>query len=232
MENAVRHLVISMVVETWKLANQLVENCQAVLFDFDGVIIDTEWPIYESWKRVFEGEGHELKVETYVKCIGSDFDTWSPEKYLQSLTAKSYEWDVINAKRQVELESDLVGVETLPGVRDLISRLKSDGKKLAVVSSSSHDWVDMWLEKLDLMKEMDEVVCKGDAPKIKPAPDLYMEAVKRFDLEASDCLVIEDSLNGVISAKAAGCIAMAVPSRLTSCLDFRIADVVVPALTL
>lgn len=205
-------------------ARKLVADCEAVLFDFDGVIIDSEWPIYTSWKRVFEGEGHELRIETYVQCIGSDFDTWSPEKYLESLTGKSYEWQKINAQRQVELESDLVGVETLSGVRELIQKIKADGKKIAVVSSSTHSWVDSWLEKLDLMKEMDEVVCRGDAPKIKPAPDLYIEACRRLSLAGEACLVIEDSLNGVKAAKAAQCVALAVPSRLTSCLDFSISD--------
>jgi len=205
-------------------ARELLQDCSAVLFDFDGIIIDSEWPIYETWKQVFADEGHVLEASTYVQCIGSDFDTWSPEKYLESLTGKSYDWNIINDRRQVILEADLEDAETLPGVRELIAKLKADGKKIAVVSSSSHRWVDMWLEKLDLVKEMHEVVCKGDAPNIKPAPDLYLEAVNRLGLKSSQCLVMEDSLNGILSAKAAKCPAIAIPSRLTSCLDFNIAD--------
>ena len=206
---------------------------KAVLFDFDGIIMDSEWPIYASWQRVFEGEGQNLAVETYVQCIGSDFDTWSPEKYLEELTGKSFDWPVINAKRQVELEADLVGVEPLPGVRELFGKLTSGefgGGKLAVVSSSTHSWVDMWLEKLDLVRYAEYVICRGDAPRIKPAPDLYLEAVKRFGLKAEECLVIEDSLNGVKAGNAAGCVTVAVPSRLTGCLDFGEADYVVGSL--
>lgn len=204
-------------------AHQLVQDCKAVLFDFDGIIIDSEWPIYESWQRVFQANGHELKAETYVQCIGSDFDTWSPEKYLESLTGKSYDWDTINKQRQVELEADLETAETLPGIRELIAHLEATGKKIAIVSSSSHRWVDMWVERLDLGKHMEAVVCKGDAPKIKPAPDLYLEGVNRMQLTAGECLVIEDSLNGVKAAIAAQCPVIAVPSRLTSCLDFTTA---------
>ena len=205
-------------------ARRLVGECKAVLFDFDGVIIDSEWPIYETWKKVFEDEGHELPIETYVQCIGSDFATWSPEKHLESLTGKTYLWDAINARRRVELESDLVGIEALPGVRKLLVSIKSENRKLAVVSSSSHGWVDSWLENLDLMSLIDITVCRGDAPRIKPAPDLYLEAVRRFGVNPGECLVIEDSLNGIKAGKAAGCRTLAVPSRLTSCLDFSIAD--------
>ncbi|MFT5906027.1 MAG: HAD superfamily hydrolase (TIGR01509 family) [Cryomorphaceae bacterium] len=215
-------------------ASELLANAKAVLIDFDGIIIDSEWPIYESWQRAFETEGQTLALETYVQCIGSDFDTWSPEKYLEELTGKEFDWPAINAKRQVELESDLVGVQPLPGARELFEKLTSgngSNKSLAVVSSSSHRWVDMWLEKLDLVRHTDHVVCRGDAPRIKPAPDLYLEAVKRFSLKPEECLVIEDSLNGVKAGNAAGCRTIAVPSRLTSCLDFSDADAVIDSLT-
>ncbi len=208
-------------------AKQLLAEANAVLFDFDGIIIDSEWPIFESWHRVFAANGHELAVETYVQCIGSDFDTWSPEKYLEELTGKTFDWPAINAQRQVELEADLVDVETLSGVRESFQAILNAGKKLAVVSSSSHRWVDKWLEKLDLISSVHEVVCRGDAPKIKPAPDLYLEAVRRFNLPASECLVIEDSLNGIKAGKAAGCMTVAVPSRLTSVLDFSTSDSVI-----
>jgi HAD superfamily hydrolase (TIGR01509 family) len=215
-------------------ASELLVNAKAVLFDFDGIIMDSEWPIYESWQRAYEAEGQTLALETYVQCIGSDFDTWSPEKYLEELTGKEFDWPAINSKRQVELESDLVGVQPLPGARELFEKFSTGNggnKKLAVVSSSPHRWVDMWLEKLDLIKHADEVVCRGDAARIKPAPDLYLEAVKRFSLKPEECLVIEDSLNGVIAGNAAGCRTIAVPSRITSCLDFTDADAVINSLT-
>ena len=205
-------------------AEQLFDSVSAVLFDFDGIIIDSEWPIFQSWVRVFEGEGQVLALETYVQCIGSDFDTWSPQTYLESLTGKSYDWDKINAQRQVELEADLKDVALLPGVLALFEKLSAAGKGIAVVSSSSHRWVDAWLDKLDLTRFCEHIVCRGDAPRIKPAPDLYLEAVKRFGIKAEQCLVIEDSLNGIKAGNAAGCRTLAVPSRLTNVLDFSTAD--------
>lgn len=201
---------------------------KAVLFDFDGVIIDSEWPIYETWKELFAREGQSLEVEMYVQCIGSDFGGWSPEAYLEELTGKSYDWEQENAARQVKIERALEGVALLPGVRESMEAIVKNGIKLAIVSSSSHRWVDRWVEVLGLRDLVEEVVCRGDAPRVKPAPDLYAEAVKRFSekygIRAEQCLVIEDSLNGVKAGKAAGCQVVAVPSRLTSCLDFGLAD--------
>ena len=203
-------------------AKQAIIDSKAVLFDFDGVILDSEWPIYQTWLRLFQREGQELPPGIYVKCIGSDFDTWSPEKYLEELTNKSFDWETENAARQVEIMRDLEDAKPLPGATELVQFL---GDKLtAVVSSSSHRWVDDWVEKLGLMPYFDTMVCRGDAPRIKPAPDLYLEAAKRLDTAPSDCLVIEDSLNGMLAAHKAGMPVIAVPNQLTSVLDFSAAQ--------
>jgi HAD superfamily hydrolase (TIGR01509 family) len=204
----------------------------AVLFDFDGVLVDTEWAIYEAWHRTFHANGHPLPLETYTQCIGSDFDTWSPKVHLEELTGRSFDWHQLDEARQVEIRRDLEQAGPMPGVVALLEKLTAQGVPLAVVSSSSHFWVDGWLEKLRLASYFREVVCRGDAPRIKPAPDLWLEAVKRLGLPANECLAIEDSLNGVKSAKTAGLNVWAVPYRTTACLDLSIADRVVTSLEL
>ncbi len=93
-----------------------------------------------------------------------------------------------------------------------------------MVSSSNHQWVDGWLDKLGLMGSFDHIVAREDAPRIKPAPDLYLEALRRLALPASECLVIEDSLNGLKAAHEAGCPVAAIPNRITSCIDFSAAE--------
>lgn len=204
----------------------------AVIFDFDGILVDTEWAIYEAWHRTFLNNGHPLPLETYTQCIGSDFETWSPKIYLEELTGKSFDWHQLDADRQIEIRRDLEMAGPMPGVVDLLEKLKASGTLIAVVSSSSHDWVDGWLDKLRLRSYFQEVVCRGDAPRIKPAPDLWLEAIRRLDLPGGDCLAIEDSLNGVKSAKEAGLNVWAVPNRTTACLDFSMADRVVASLEL
>lgn len=205
-------------------------NFSAILFDFDGILVDTEWAIYEAWHRTFRRNGQNLPLETYTQCIGSDFDTWSPKTHLEELTGRSFDWHQLDADRQVEIRRDLEQAGPMPGVVPLLEKLRADKVPLAVVSSSSHDWVDGWLEKLRLMPYFDTVVCRGDAPRIKPAPDLWLEAVRRLGFPAGECLAIEDSLNGVQSAKAAGLSVWAVPNRTTACLDFSLADRVLPCL--
>jgi len=196
----------------------------AVLFDFDGILVDTEWAIYEAWHRTFRNHGHPLPLEIYTQCIGSDFDTWSPKTHLEQLTGSSFDWHQLDEARQVEIRRDLEAAGPMPGVVALLEKLKVAGIPTAVVSSSSHQWVDGWLEKLRLMPYFQTVVCRGDAPRIKPAPDLWLEALRRLDLPAGECLAIEDSLNGVKSAKAAGLNVWVVPNRTTACLDFSLAD--------
>ena len=202
-----------------------------VLFDFDGVVVDTEWAIYQSWKRVFEAYGQSLPLDNYTGCIGSDYAAWSPKAHLEELTGLGFDWHDLDTRRQEEIMLELKGAGPMPGVVFLLDKLASAGVPCAVVSSSSHRWVDGWLEQLDLGKYFQTVVCRGDAPRIKPAPDLFLEAAHRLGVAPTECLVIEDSLNGVTSAKAAGMPVWVVPNRVTSALDFSVADQVVGSLT-
>ena len=112
----------------------------------------------------------------------------------------------------------------MPGAASLLEQLMAANVRRAVVSSSSHQWVDGWLEKTALAPRFETVVCRGDAERIKPAPDLFLEAAQRLDLDPAACLVIEDSLNGVKAAKAAGMPVWVVPNRVTIALDFSTAD--------
>ena len=197
----------------------------AVMFDFDGVLVDTEWAIYQSWHRLFREHGHDLPLEIYTRCIGSDFATWSPKTHLEELTGrKGFDWHDLDARRQIEIMDELEGAGEMPGVAAFVGRLELRGIQRAVVSSSSHRWVDGWLGKLGLAPRFQTTVCRGDAPRIKPAPDLYLEAARRLDVDPARCLVIEDSLNGTHSAKDAGMTVWAVPNRVTDCLDFSPAD--------
>jgi HAD superfamily hydrolase (TIGR01509 family) len=202
----------------------------AVLFDFDGVLVDTEWAIYQAWLRTFQNHDHDLPLEVYTRCIGSDFATWSPKTHLEDLTGASFDWHDLDTKRQAEIMAELQDAGPMEGVVSLLKKLNIEKIPLAVVSSSSHSWVDGWLEKLDLARHFQTIVCRGDAPRIKPAPDLYLEAARRLALAPADCLVVEDSLNGIKSATAAGMTAWAVPNRVTARLDFSAASRILKSL--
>jgi HAD superfamily hydrolase (TIGR01509 family) len=196
----------------------------SVIFDFDGVLVDTEWAIYQAWKRIFEAHGQHLPLDVYTRCIGSDFATWSPKTHLEELTGLAFDWHNLDARRQQEIEADLAHEGPMHGAVELLEFLGSAEIPCAVASSSSHRWVDGWLERLDLTHYFHAVVCRGDAPRIKPAPDLFIEAAKQLDAPPARCLVIEDSMNGLKAAKAAGMPTWVIPNRVTDCLDFSNAD--------
>jgi len=197
---------------------------RAVLLDFDGVIVDTEWAIYQSWLRAFAAHGRALPLELYNRCIGSDFDTWSPKTHIEELTGRAFDWHQIDGVRRRAIDAELAGAGPIPGVVGALEHWRDGGLPLAVVSSSSHRWVDGWLEKLGLGHYFQTTVCRGDAARIKPAPDLYLEAARRLDVPPADCLVIEDSLNGMRSAHEAGMSVWVVPNRVTGCIDFSGAE--------
>jgi HAD superfamily hydrolase (TIGR01509 family) len=203
-----------------------LNTINVVLFDFDGILVDTEWVIYQSWLRFYKKHEQELPLDIYTQCIGSDFDTWSPKTHLENLTGKFFLWEKEDKKRQYEIESELVHEGLMSGMAELLDALRSSGKRMSVVSSSSHRWVEGWINRLGVRDYFEEVICKGDAPRIKPAPDLYLEAMHRMKVNADDCLVIEDSANGVKAAKEAGAFVVAVPNHVTCGLDFSQANVV------
>lgn len=196
----------------------------AVLFDFDGVLVDTEWAIYQAWKRTFESHGQHLPLEIYTRCIGTDFNTWSPKTHLEDLTGQAFDWHDLDARRQESILRELTHEGPMHGVLSSLQSLQDRGMPTAVVSSSSHHWVDGWLEKLGLGAFFKTTVCRGDAPRIKPAPDLFLEAAQRLKTPPENCLVIEDSLNGLKAAKTAGMPVWIIPNRVTECLDFSLAD--------
>ncbi len=203
---------------------------KSVLFDFDGILVDTEWAIYQAWLRTFTDHGHDLPLAVYTRCIGSDFATWSPKTHLEELSGLAFDWHDLDIRRQREIMDELENVGPMPGVTGLLDKLNHEGIPCAVVSSSSHHWVDGWLDKLDLTKHFQTIVCRGDAPRIKPAPDLYLEAARRLGLDPAECLVVEDSLNGMKSAIAAGMPVRVVPNRVTASLDFSGAERILTSL--
>jgi len=202
----------------------------AVLFDFDGVLVDTEMAIYKAWRRTFLEHGHDLPLELYTRCIGSDFDTWSPKIHLEELTGRGFDWHQLDAARQNEIESALRGQGPMPGAAALLESLARRTVTRAVVSSSSHHWVDGWLQRLDLARHIPLTICRGDAPRIKPAPDLFLEAARQLGVAPEHCLVIEDSANGLLAATAAGMTTWIVPNDVTRRLDFSMAARVLASL--
>lgn len=203
---------------------------QAIIFDFDGLLVDTEWAIYNSWKRVFDQEGHELPLSLFNQCLGSGYTHWNPGDHLETLTGKTYDWDAINATRQEEINANLSRQGLLTGASEILDFCSEQSLPIAVASSSSHRWVDSWLSKLGIIDRFQTIVCRDDGYPVKPNPDLFLAASQRLGISPSGCLVLEDSQNGTTAAFNAGMSVIAIPNKITEMADFSHATAKVTSL--
>ncbi len=203
---------------------------QAVIFDFDGLILNTEWPHFEVWRDIYAQRGYTLLLEQYTQCVGADHSHFDPFGNLEELTGQTLSKDEIDAIRLPRLREAVAALEVMPGVRERIAEAQDIGLKLAVASSSDHGWVDGHLKRLGLWDHFQAVVARDDVAQVKPAPDLFLLAAARLDVEPSGCVVFEDSHNGIVAAKRAEMLAIAVPNRVTEVSDFSMADAVLTSL--
>ena len=204
---------------------------QALIFDFDGLILDTETPEVQVWQTIFREHGHELPVDEWAKTIGGyGISTYDAAKHLSQLTGL----DPVPLRARYRSESDAV-IHTspvLPGVMDLLDAAADRDVRRAVASSSPHSWVDSHLSRLGLADRFDEVICSDDvAPgRTKPNPDLFLLAAERLKVQKDAAVVFEDSPNGVRAAKSAGIFVVAVPNPLTIRLGVDGANLTVKSL--
>ncbi|OLC27474.1 MAG: hypothetical protein AUG06_12130 [Actinobacteria bacterium 13_1_20CM_2_65_11] len=197
---------------------------RALIFDFDGLILDTEGPIYVSWLEVYAAYGVALPFELWVKTVGSSNEAFHPQLYLEEQLGRKLPQEVID--RRVERRVELVLEQPLlPGVAGLIDSARAAGMPIGVASSSSRDWVSGHLERLGIRDCFACLCGRDDVEHVKPEPDLYLAALNCLGVPAAEVVAIEDSPNGVIAAKRAGLRCVAVPNPLTAGLDLSGADV-------
>lgn len=199
---------------------------RGIIFDFDGVLVDTEWAIYQSWVRLYEREGQVLDKATYAPCLGAGYGRWDPAAHLERLAGKPFDWQVETPLRQARIEEDLARMGLMPGVPAMLDWCASQGIGIAVASSSSRRWVGGWLERLGIAGRFQGVFCRTDGYPVKPDPALFMAARQCLGLPAASCLIVEDSENGVLAASRAGIPCVAIPNRMTEGCDFSHASMV------
>lgn len=204
-----------------------MEKLKAVFVDFDGLMLDTEVACFAGWQFAFKMHGLEYGLEEFQQIVGTD---QSPRPLLEERAGRPIDWGDVDPKRRAhELELGNC-LELKDGVVRLLDSAKTLGLKLAVVSSSPHDWVDPHLEKRGVLDLFDAIVCHEDADRAKPAPDLYLEGLKQFGFSGHEVVAFEDSHNGSLAAKRAGLWCVAVPNEITEGTDFSHADCIVGSL--
>ena len=203
---------------------------RAFLFDFDGLILDTETAARGGWEWLYREHGHELPPEKWALVVGT-VGAWNPMDHLEELVGEPLERDELN-ERRVGHELSLLEAERLrPGIADYLAAAERHSLKRAIVSSASRRWIDMHLERLEREVGWDAIVTADhDEHRAKPNPEMYVEALGLLGVGAEEAIVFEDSPNGVRAAKDAGIFVVAVPNAVT--LDYPLddADLVVESL--
>jgi HAD superfamily hydrolase (TIGR01509 family) len=202
---------------------------RAVIFDFDGLILDTEEPVFRSWVEVYEEHGAQLPFERWVEIVGSTTTGFHPQRHLEELLGRPLQQEVLD-RRVVRRTEFVHAKELLPGVLQHIEEARVLGLKLGVASSSTTEWVTGHLARLGILDRFDCLRCRDDVAKVKPAPDLYLAMLECLGVSAAEAFAIEDSPNGITAAKQAGLRCVAIPNSITARLDLSQADVVLSSL--
>ena len=204
---------------------------RGLLFDFDGLLVDTESPSRLAFEELYRDHGHELPLDQWATLVGTIGAPFDPVGHLEELLGRPLDRDELAEKRRAR-EHGLADLEELrPGVEDYFIEAERLGLKTAVVSSSDNLWIERHLGRLGRLEGLDAIVAaNGDTARAKPRPDLYLEALKTLDLEPSEAIAFEDSPNGIRAAKAAGLACVAVPNSITATLALDEADLVLESL--
>jgi HAD superfamily hydrolase (TIGR01509 family) len=197
---------------------------RALVFDFDGLILETETPAYETWAEIYREHGHELPLEPWFDYIGREGSYFDAADHLAALVGEGFDAEAARKRRDIRRTELIAGLDVMAGVREYIADAKRLHLRLAVASSSSRAWVLGHLERLGLHPEWDAIRTREDVARTKPAPDLYLAAVKALGVAPHEAVAFEDSRNGIAAAKDAGLLCVAVPNALTAAMDLSRAD--------
>jgi HAD superfamily hydrolase (TIGR01509 family) len=189
---------------------------RAFLFDFDGLLLDTELASRAGWELLYRDHGHELPTDLWATLVGTTHAPWDPMAHLEELVGEPLEREALHERRYAH-EIELIEAEDLrPGIVEYLAAARRHGLKRAIVSSSPREWVDMHLERLEEAVGWDAIcTADGDRARAKPSPTLYLEALEALGVAADEAVAFEDSPNGVLAAKAAGLFCVAVPNEVT-----------------
>jgi HAD superfamily hydrolase (TIGR01509 family) len=199
---------------------------RALVFDFDGLILDTETPLIDAYAAVHAKYSVPFDRAVFIRSVGHAdyaFDPWhgfSPHADRAAL----------EIERSAIKDDLLLHQPILPGVVALLDAARALDLRVALASNSQHAWCDPHLARLGLLDRFHFLACREDAPSPKPEPDLYQLVLNRFGLRGHEAIAFEDSHTGSLAAKRANLWAVAVPNPSTAHHDFTHADLCLPSL--
>ena len=201
----------------------------ALIFDFDGLLVDTESSALLAWREQFAVHELVFPLEVWHQYIGSQ---GSQQAMMEEIRPAASSSSTSNCSRSGESGTTASSVQSRcgPALRPSSTRRRAGGARFAVASSATRDWLDQQLGRLGIHDRF-EVICARDNGRVKPAPDIYLAAIAALGVDASDAIAFEDSPNGITAAKAAGLYCVAVPNPVTAELPLGQADLRVDSFT-
>ena len=197
----------------YKILHPTGNAIRGVIFDMDGVVLDTEKLYARFWREAAVALGYPM---THQQALGMrSLNSYAGQAMLESYFGPGVSRKTIRDKR-VELMDAYVAehpVDPLPGVYEILRWLRRHGIRTAIATSSPLDRAEQYLRPLGLLEQFDEVCSAYGLPNGKPAPDVYLLAAQRIDLQPENCLAVEDSPAGILSAYRAGCLPVFVPDQ-------------------
>lgn len=189
---------------------------KAVLFDMDGLMVDTESLSTEAFINSAKAQGYNMTKEETLKVLGftkaNIYQFWID--YFQGTNVDGKKL-VDDHYEYIENVLYTVGPEKMPYVEELLKYLRENNYKIAVASSSDTADIKNNLEKTKLEKYIDEIASGVEVENGKPAPDVFLLAAERLDVDPKDCLILEDSKAGIKAGKASGAMVFMVPDMFT-----------------
>ena len=202
---------------------------RALIFNFDGLILDTEGPEFQSWQETYQTHGHVLSFALWATCIGTT-GGFDPYTHLEEQLGRALDRDALRTQHRQRCTELLQAQAILPGITEYIAEAQRLGLRLGVASSSTRAWVVGHLSRYGLETHFTCIKCSDDVPRTKPDPALYLAALDALGIRPDEAIALEDSPNGITAAKRAGLFCVAVPNPLTRQLPLDHADLQIPSL--
>ena len=201
----------------------------ALVFDFDGVVLDTETPLNTSWEEMYSRHGVHLGLELFASYIGGA-DYFDFHLDLEKQTGLTFDRQSLMEERRAMYREHVSGNTVLPGVQDYLSEARACGFRIGLASNSDIGWVGSNLRELGLFDDFDVLKTRDDVVNVKPDPEIYLAALHDLKTEPRHAIAIEDSASGVAAAKSAGLFTVAVPNPITKYHNLDKADLVLDSL--
>ncbi|WP_282935486.1 HAD family hydrolase [Paenibacillus sp. RC67] len=193
---------------------------KAIVFDFDGLILDTETPEFESFQKMFEEHGAELSLDVWGRCIGTDGSSFEPYSFLEQCIGKPFDVEAARLRRRERFVESMRQELPRPGVTDYLKQGNDLGLTIGLASSSTRQWVTGYLKEHELLDAFRTIRTRDDVVKCKPDPSLYLLALEDLGVQPHEAIAFEDSPNGALAAKRAGMHCVIVPNLITKTLSF------------